>query len=483
MSATVTEEIRLERLDPASRNTSAPASSLGHGGGDEDGQGAVAGIDGSREQLVSDLAPIDGGRKAWTFVFASFVFETMIWGQSYAYGAYQNYHDHDVRSALYGKASPAATSAIGTLVIAGQHFVPLLTRGFFRTYPHLIKRVALGSIALSSLSLLAASFLEAHVAALLVFQGILYGILSGVTFTPVILWLPQWFDERRGTASGIIYSGSGLGGTVFPLLVGKLLDGVGFAWTLRIVALVSFIATSLAAMLMQPRLPIVTAPSWPRQTVVRRLLPEGIKAMWSTPFAGVGEAIIFCQSCAWCTISLYISTYTSSLGFNATTATGILSAFNASATVGYLSIGRLIDMTSYPFVMGASTLTCSLAAFLLLGFSHSLPLLVAFVLVFGLAGGGFTTFLTPLSTDLAKLNGQDLGTIYLALIFVRGTAAVGGPLVGAALYDEGELGDFALYGAHGFRDVIIFVGTGMIIACGLAIAAWLLRRKWMAAST
>jgi MFS family permease len=416
----------------------------------------------NQETLASDLAPIDGGKDAWIFLLASFSFEFIIWGQAYGYGSYLDYHTNNPKSPLY-QQSTASISAIGTLVIGGQHFVPLLARGFFRAYPRLIRVVSTTCICLSALSILIASFMD-NVVYLILFQGIFFGISSGITFTPVILWLSQWFDKRRGLATGIIYSGSGLGGIVFPIIITKLLNAVGFAWTLRIMALMSFTIGSLASMALKPRLPVSTA-SNPFFSM-KDLLPGNLTALVS-PFAGLSEIVLFLQACAWYTISLYISTYTTSLGFSSSTATGVLSAFNASATVGYLIIGRLIDIAPYNVVIIASTTMCSLSAFILLGFAHSLPLVFVFVLIFGLSGGGFSTFMTAISRDLAAFSKQESATLYLALIFIRGLAAVSGPLIGAALYDPTK-NSFRVYGTKGFRGIVLWVGSAMIFS---AIAA------------
>lgn len=421
------------------------------------------------------IAPTDRGFEAYRFLAASVVFEATIWGGAYSYGAFEDYHEHNPASKLHGKSSSTATTAIGTLIIAGLHFVPLLTRGLLRTFPHLVKRMVAGSIILSSSSLLIASFFESNITVLLVFQGILYGILSGATFTPVVSWLPQWFSHRRGFASGVIYSGSGLGGTVFPLIYGKLLASVGFPWTLRIIAAFNCIVCGLAAWQIRPRLPVTRPHSMPSgKPLFKALAPRGLKGMIG-PLACAEQAVIICQSSAWCTISLYIASYTSSLGFASSTSTATLAAFNASATLGYLLLGRLIDSCPYTIIMAVSTLTSSLAALFLLGFSHSLPLLIIFVLVFGTSGGGFTTFLTPIANDLALVNNQETASMYVILIAVRGVAAVGGPLIGSSLYDEDQT-DFSLYGTKGFRGLVLFVGIGMLLGTFFsALSRWLRR--------
>jgi len=68
---------------------------------------------------------------------------------------------------------------------------------------------------------------------MILLQGVIFGISAGALYAPIVMWLSDWFVERRGLAGGIIFGGSGIGGFVFPLAMGYLLKGVGFRWTLR----------------------------------------------------------------------------------------------------------------------------------------------------------------------------------------------------------------------------------------------------------
>lgn len=91
------------------------------------------------------------------------------------------------------------------------------------------------------------------------------------------------------------------------------------------------------------------------------------------------------QAFGWYIVSLYIATYATALGFSSTVSTGILSAFNASAIIGYLVTGPAIDKLSFTLAMAVSSGLCGLFAFLLFGFASSLALVLVFVLVFGAA--------------------------------------------------------------------------------------------------
>jgi MFS family permease len=70
---------------------------------------------------------------------------------------------------------------------------------------------------------------------LIILQGVIFGLSAGILYAPIVMWLSDWFVIKRGLAGGIIFGGSGVGGFVFPLAMGYLLDAVGFRWTLRFV--------------------------------------------------------------------------------------------------------------------------------------------------------------------------------------------------------------------------------------------------------
>lgn len=67
----------------------------------------------------------------------------------------------------------------------------------------------------------------------------------------------EWFVAKRGLASGIIFSGAGVGGFCFPLMLGALLEKVGFAWTCRVWALLTLVIYAGCVVTLKPRLPVV----------------------------------------------------------------------------------------------------------------------------------------------------------------------------------------------------------------------------------
>lgn len=429
----------------------------------------------STNATATELPPVDQGAAAWRFLVCGFVIWSMVWGVAYSYGSFQDYHEHNRASPFYG-SSVTSISAVGTLVIGCSHFVPLLLRGFLATFPHLHSKLVAGSLVFSALCLLAGSFSK-HIIMLIVFQGIFFGISNGVLLTPVVLYLPQWFDKRRGFATSYIFMGSGVGGVVFPLIFDALLTSVGFAWTMRVWSLAQLLLTGTALYFVKSRLPTPTVgkvlPS-SKMELIRMLLPGDLSPLLH-PIALIYFLVIMFQAFGWYIVSLYIATYATALGFSSTVSTGILSAFNASAILGYIVTGPAIDKVSFILAMAISSGLCGIFALCLLGFATSLPLILVFVLTFGAAGGGFGCYITPIARDVAQETKSDNSIQFLAWMFIRGTAAVSGPLIGSALYRPSvhtPNPHAGQYGINGFERLIVFVGSSMVLASIAALGAF-----------
>lgn len=68
---------------------------------------------------------------------------------------------------------------------------------------------------------------------------------------------------------------------------------------------------------------------------------------------------------------------------------------------------------------------------------------------------------------------------FLAWMFLRGIAAVTGPLIGSVLYRPSIVTQHPhtpQYGINGFQDLILFVGTSMSLAAVASLAAFAWRK-------
>lgn len=86
-------------------------------------------------------------------------------------------------------------------------------------------------------------------------QGFAIGIGTGCLFVPTIAIIPQWFSRKLGMAVGIAVSGSALGGVIYPIVLYRLIDEIGFAWAVRVVGFIALGTLSIPVTLTRQRVP------------------------------------------------------------------------------------------------------------------------------------------------------------------------------------------------------------------------------------
>lgn len=86
-------------------------------------------------------------------------------------------------------------------------------------------------------------------------QGICVGLGNGLLFCPCMAVTSTYFAKKRSLAFGLTAAGSTTGGLIFPSMVRQLLPQIGFAWTIRSIALIQFATLILAGFFMKSRIP------------------------------------------------------------------------------------------------------------------------------------------------------------------------------------------------------------------------------------
>ncbi|KAJ3776698.1 MFS general substrate transporter [Lentinula raphanica] len=405
---------------------------------------------------VVELPPVDRGMKAWLFCASACALETFIWGWNNTYGVFQEFY---TSNPPFESSSLVSISAIGTASLAIQYIEIILV------IADKVKLAMWIALLVCVVTLVVSSF-ATQVWELIVLQGVVFGLAAGVLYAPIVMWLSEWFVQRRGLAGGIIFGGSGVGGFVFPLAIGACLDKVGFSWTMRIWAIVLGVCCSLALIGSNPRLP-VRKPGIDRP---RSSWPSGMMGFLKNPLLLCMLATNAVQALGFFPVSVFISTYTSTLTTSTISPTIVLALFNASSVVCYVLFGRICDSYPYAGVILFSGLGSALAAFLLWGFATNLGLVFAFALVFGGLSGGFPGVWPAAATEIA---GRSIRSVHehTSLAFgafgvVKGIAAIVGPIIAASLHDKRQAGSYEKYGDHGYRKVEIFVGV-MAVATAL----------------
>ncbi|KAG8782812.1 hypothetical protein FRC12_020384 [Ceratobasidium sp. 428] len=433
----------------------------------------ISGYETSTERQLPELAPMDRGFGAWSFVASAFVLETLVWGFGYTYGVFQEYF---IRVKTFKNASEATIGSIGTIAIAMYSFIGMLFIIAAQQWRHRIPMMMWSCLGICCVSLLCASF-ATQAWHLIFLQGICFGIGGGGLYAPVFVYLPEWFSVRKSLACAIIFGGAGAGGMVYPIIINYLLETLGFRWTLRIWTGFVLISSSVALIFMKPRLPLLGPPAVPNVGLWTRIKQQHWSFLYNLLFISI-SITSFIQSLAYFPVSLYMPVYTSSLGLPPLNGTIVLAVFNLSSVISQMLLGHLCDIAPYPYVIVASGVGASLSAYLLWGFAHNLGLIFAFVIVFGSLSGGFTSVWPTACSDIVGPDHQAIMSNVLGMLsVVKGIAAVIGPVVAASLHNPHDSAVRTVYSGYGFRDVTLFVGSMMAATAAGGVSARYLARR------
>jgi predicted MFS family arabinose efflux permease len=191
--------------------------------------------------------------------------------------------------------------------------------------------------------------------------------------------IDEWFVARKGLAFGVVWTGTGFSGAVVPWLSQWLLDTYGFRTALRVFALILFVLALPSLYVMKSRLPT---------SVSGRVRPVDWTFLRRSPF-WFFEAGVIIQSLAYFLPSLWLPSFSASIGLPSYAGPLSLCLLNIAACGGYLIQGQLVDRYHVTTIIFFATALSAVAIFLFWGLTTSQPMLYIFSILWGLSGGGF----------------------------------------------------------------------------------------------
>src|SRR5262249_3658245 len=87
----------------------------------------------------------------------------------------------------------------------------------------------------------------------------LLGAACSATFAPLLADTALWFVRRRGIAVAVCASGNYVGGTIWPPVVQRMVEAMGWQQTYMILAIVSGVTVGLLAIVMRRRAPVLVS--------------------------------------------------------------------------------------------------------------------------------------------------------------------------------------------------------------------------------
>ncbi|KAI9624439.1 hypothetical protein H4Q26_016839 [Puccinia striiformis f. sp. tritici PST-130] len=202
------------------------------------------------QSLKQQQPPVGIDWPAWRYLGAMFMLEFAIWGFGASYGVLLDFYLHSKfqnepgASIILPSVGTVNTGIMALLVPAITTVTNIFPQSkFLITYVGLV--VFLASIFLSS-------FAQNSIHVMLTL-GLGFGFGGVAVYIPPLSYLPGWFVERRGLANGVIFSGSGIGGLVFPIILEAVLPMHGAGKALKYCSLVLTVLCGVAVYVIKPR--------------------------------------------------------------------------------------------------------------------------------------------------------------------------------------------------------------------------------------
>jgi MFS family permease len=208
-------------------------------------------------------------------------------------------------------------------------------------------------------------------------------------YFPILSAAPEYFTTHRGSAMGFILSGAGVGGLIFSPLIRTLLSSIGPRWTLRFLAFLT-LAISLPVAL-------TAAPS---RFIGRRPTHVDLKLALKPAFLfSVGAA--FLQAGGNGLPATFLPEYSVALGYSASAGASLLAVSNAVNSVSRVATGYAGDRLGRQNTLIATVVLCVVSVLALwLGSTEDggrRILWVLFVVLYGVAGGGYNALFPTVS--------------------------------------------------------------------------------------
>jgi sugar phosphate permease len=306
------------------------------------------------------------------------------------------------------------------------------------------------------------------------FSRFLMGASLGfVGVTPNVLLVSNWFARRRGTALGIVLTGTSFGGVFVPLIAAPLIASHGWRTAMFFVSLIVWLVLLPAILFLvknKPENELRITNYELRNEVVSEsetdssiqnpksktqnhdlTLRQALRTSIFWIFAFCAAAVFYAIFAVSQQLNLYLQS--PKIGFSAQQAAFAQSLLFALSVAGKFLFGFLSDVFSSTRVMLVSALAMFLSTLTFLHFNEQSAYF--FVVLFGLTYGGTFVLLQRLVTDYfgTREYGKILGVI--TLIETVG-AAIGGFVTGRLA--DAASGDYT----QAFYAVILTTGAAFV---------------------
>ncbi|RFU79693.1 hypothetical protein TARUN_2561 [Trichoderma arundinaceum] len=374
-----------------------------------------------------------------------------ILGYSVSFGIFQEYYSNPSHGM---NASAGAIATVGSMQMGIMYLLMPIAFMILNKYPHIRRWCGPLGLLLTMISLSASAFVKS-IAGLIATQGALYSIGCGLLFSPISLYMDEWFIERKGLAYGVMWSGKSSVGVAMPFIFSSLLRRFGLRATILSWAIASALLILPTLFFLKPRIPLEARPySRPLSFAFLRHT-----SFWMMQFG------IVVQSLGYLMPSTYVASYASAIGLSSVTGPILLALFSMASVPGSLVHGMLGDKLSATKVILLSSFGSAIPVFLLWGLGHHISTMIAFVILYGFFAGGFSSTWSSMLQEIKRDDrAAETSLVFGLLLGGRGLGyMLGGPISGSLLSIKGSLTEEPLGYATKYGPMILCTGITAIM--------------------
>ncbi|KAH8701586.1 MFS monocarboxylate transporter-like protein [Talaromyces proteolyticus] len=356
-----------------------------------------------------------------------------------AFGVFQEYYEQVILS----HESPSTIAWIGSFNIFCM-FGGMMVAGMleYKLGPTLLMIIG-GVITVFSLFMtsLCKEFYQFFLA-----QGLVLGLGICLVLMPAFVTVTYYFRKSRGVAMGIVVAGSSLGGVIWPITLHKLIDEIGFGWSVRTAAFMMIPLLSLAVLTVRrPKNFVQPKQGRPDLSFLKNPIIILLSAGLFFIFLGLFSPFF------------YVTSWTTSLGHDPNLAFYMISVVNSASLFGRIIPGMVADKIGIYNVLVTISIFSGLIATCWTK-ATSVTGIIIFSLAYGFSSGGVISLQAPCAAVLVAPSQYGV-----AMGFVMTTLSIAG-LIGTPLNGQ-------LLGAFGYLGISLFSGLAMILGSILIIIA------------
>ncbi|KAI4184663.1 MAG: hypothetical protein L6R41_004588 [Letrouitia leprolyta] len=416
------------------------------------------------EQKTSHAhAPPNGGFRAWLVVLGGWSCYLSSYGWLSSIGVFQTYYEQHLLPS-YPSSTIAWILSMQVFILNGM--APINGK-VFDSY---------GSNALITIGTFLHVFgimmisLSSQYYQLFLAQSVCSGIGAAMIFHAATNALSTWFSSRRGLALGLASSGASIGGVVIPIMFERLVDRIGFGWTMRTIAFMLLGLQTTA---------LFTVRSYLDHVPKRVSLLEFLRPFKETPYLC---NTIGCFFTMWGILIPfnYIALSGESAGISTGLAVYLIPILNGASLFGRIFppwIGDHLGRFNTAILSLTFGFVLVLAMWIPSSLSSSPVPTIFFAALYGLPLGCFAAILPALVGQITP-DVRSIGVRLGSTFFVTAWAGLTGqPIAGALVQKGAEMGNMEYIYLKVFCGLTIAIGAGFLAAARISDRGWRLLER------